>query len=212
MDKTQKFWDRQARTYDYSERQFAPVFAKVLAKTKKHLGLNDVVLDFGCATGTKTMELAPATKHIHGLDISSEMIAKALEKKNNTNGANISFSQGTIATANFEKASFDKVIAYGILHLVDDTEKVIQHIHDLLKPGGLFISTTACLKGKMAFKNKLEFSIYRLLKGLGTFPLHLNMFDIHDVEKLVRDQNFQLVESEKIFHGISICHVIARKV
>ena len=211
MNKTQNFWDKQAKRYDYSERQFEPVFKEIIAKTRKHLNINDNVLDFGCATGTKTKELAGGTKHIHGLDISPEMINEAIKKKDETNITNITFSQGTIFNDDFEKSSFDKIIAYGIIHLLEDNESVIQRIHELLKPGGLFISTTACLKDKMAFKNSIKFKAYLLIKRLGIFPLYLNMFKANDVEELIANQNFQIVEAEKIFHGISISYIVARK-
>ncbi len=211
MNKSQKFWDKQAKRYDYSERQFETVFKEVVAKTKEYLNANDDVLDFGCATGTKTIELVDRVKHIHGLDISTEMIKEAIKKKSKTNIKNISFSQGTIFNNDLEKVSLEKIISYGVIHLLDDKEKVIQRIYELLKPGGLFISTTACLKDKMAFKNRLEFSAFLLIKKLGIFPLHLNMFTTSDVEKLINSQGFSLVKAEKIFHGITINFIVARK-
>ncbi len=211
MKKTQKFWDKQAARYDYSERQFEAVFKDVIAKTKEHLNSNDTVLDFGCATGTKTLELVDGIQHIHGLDISTEMINAALKKKNESGIKNISFSQGTIFDNHLEKASFDIIVSYGVIHLLDDSEKVVQRIHELLKPGGLFISTTACLQDKMALKNKLEFLAYLLIKKLGLFPLHLNIFRTSDVEKLISSQNFSLVTAEKIFHGITISFIVASK-
>ena len=212
MNKTQKFWDKQAKRYDNSEKQFEPVNKEIIAKTKEYLNANDIVLDFGCATGTKTMELARGTKHIHGLDISGMMINEAIKKNNEAKIKNISFSQGTIFTNDLEKASFDKIIAYAIIHLLEDSEKVVQRIHELLKPGGLFISTTACFKDKMAFKKRVEFTSYLFMKRLGIFPLHLNMFMPVDVEKLIENQNFQIVKAEKMFHGITVSFIVAKKI
>ena len=211
INKTQIFWNKQAKKYDYSERQFEHVFKEVISKTKEYLKISDDVMDFGCATGTKTLELAGATKQIHGIDISDEMIKEATKKKNELKIMNVSFSQGTIFKNDLEKASFDKIISYGVIHLLDDKEKVIQRIHELLKPEGLFISTTACLKNKMAFKNRLEFSAYLFIKRLGIFPLHLNRLKINDVENLIVNGKFQIVKAEKIFHGITISFIIARK-
>jgi hypothetical protein len=34
MNRTKNFWDKQAKKYDYSERQFEPVFKNIIAKTK----------------------------------------------------------------------------------------------------------------------------------------------------------------------------------
>lgn len=211
INKAQRFWDKQAKKYDYSEKQFEPVLKDVIAKTKKYLDSNDNVLDFGCATGTKTLDIASAIKHIHGLDISAEMVKEATKKRREANIINCSFSQGTIFKDDLEKTSFDKIISYSVIHLLEDCEEVIQRIRELLKPGGLFISTTACFKDKMALKNRLEFGTYLIFKRLGIFPLHLNIFKIDDVEKLIENQNFKIVEKEKIFHGITACFIVARK-
>jgi len=210
-NKAQRFWDKKAKKYDDSERQFEPVFNEVIAKTKKYLDSNDNVLDFGCATGTKSLNLASAVKHIHGLDISDEMVKEAIKKTHEANIMNCSFSQGTIFKDDLVKASFDKIISYSVIHLLEDSEKEIQRIHELLKPGGLFISTIACFKDKMALKNRLEFSTYLIMKRFGIFPLHLNIFNTVDVEKLIENQNFKIVESDKIFHGITASFIVARK-
>jgi ubiquinone/menaquinone biosynthesis C-methylase UbiE len=212
MNKAQKFWDKQAKRFDDSQKQFEPASRELIARTKEYLNANDNVLDFGCATGTKTLELAGAIKHIHGLDISAEMISGATKKKNKVNVKNVSFSQGTIFNDDLEKASFEKIIAYAIIHLLDDSEEVIQRIHELLKPGGLFISTTACFKDKMDFKTRLEFTKFRFMKRLGIFPLHLNMFKTSDVEQLINRQNFNIVKDQKLFfNGMTISFIVAEK-
>lgn len=212
MNKTQYFWDKQAKKYDYSERQFEPVFKKVITKTKTYLNANDLVLDYGCATGTKTLQLAESIKHIHGIDISSGMISYAIKKKDEAGINNVDFLQGTIFINEFKDASFDKIVAYGIIHLLDDKEKVFERIQGLLKPNGLFISTTACLKDKMAIKNRLEFTAYLFIKKIGIFPLHLNILSAIDVEKMIQSYNFKIVEAETIFDGITVSFIIAKKI
>ncbi|MBN1408551.1 MAG: class I SAM-dependent methyltransferase [Calditrichaceae bacterium] len=212
ITKTQKFWDKQAKGYDHSERQFEQVFKEIILKTKAYLTPNDIVLDFGCATGTKTLELADSVKHIYGLDISAEMINQANKKMIECNLQNISFTQVDIFDSTFEKSTFDKIISFGVIHLLDENEKIINRIHELLKPNGLFISSTACLKGKMTFKNRLEFNAYLVIKKLGFFPLHLNMFIPENVEKIITNQSFEIVKSETIYHGITISFIIAKKI
>ena len=212
MNKAQKFWDKQANRFDDSEKKFKSASKELIAKTKEYLNANDNVLDFGCATGTKTLELADGVKQIHGLDFSAEMISEATNKKNKVNVMNVSFSQGTIFNDDLEKASFDKIIAYSIIHLLEDSEKVIQRIHELLKPGGLLISKTACFKDKMDFKTRLEFTTYRFMKRLGIFPLHLNMFTTSDIEQLINRQNFKIVKAEILFfNGMTISFIVAEK-
>ena len=212
MNKAQIFWDKQAKRFDDSQKQFEPASQELIARTKEYLNANDNVLDYGCATGTKTIELADRVKHIHGLDFSAEMISEATKKKDKVNVTNVSFSQGTIFNDDLEKASFDRIIAYSIIHLLEDSEKVIQRIHELLKPGGLLISETACFKDKMDFKTRLEFTTYRFMKRLGIFPLHLNMFKISDVEQLINRQNFNVVKAEIFFfNGMTISFIVAEK-
>ena len=212
MNKAQIFWDKQAKRFDNSQKQFEPASKELIARTKEYLNANDNVLDFGCATGTKTLELADGIKHIHGLDFSAEMISEATNKKNKVNVTNVSFSQGTIFNNDLEKASFEKIIAYSIIHLLEDSEKVIQRIYELLKPGGLFISETACFRDKMDFKTRLEFTVYFIMKRLGIFPLHLNMFKTSDVEQLINRQNFRIVKAEKLFfNGMTISFIVAEK-
>ncbi len=63
----------------------------------------------------------------------------------------------------------------------------------------------------MAFKNSLEFNAFLLIKKLGIFPLHLNMFKPKDVERIIINQGFQIIKAETIFHGITISFIIAKK-
>lgn len=211
MDKTQKFWDQQAKRFDDGQKQFEPVLQKIFVRTKEYLDANDNVLDFGCATGTKTLELADRVKHIHGLDFSGEMIKEAIKKIDKASVHNVSFSQGTIFSNDLKTASFEKIIASSIIHLLADTEKIIQRIHELLKPGGLFISTTPCFKDRMDFRTRLKFTIPFFMKKIGVFPLHLNTFSTSELELLISSQNFSLVKAEKMFDGMTIDFIVAEK-
>jgi len=92
----QKFWDKQAGRYDRTEQQFSLVYNDIIVRTCKYLNEKDHALDFGCATGNKTIELAKKVRHIHGLDISTEMINEANRKIEWSKLTNITFSQGTL--------------------------------------------------------------------------------------------------------------------
>ena len=63
----------------------------------------------------------------------------------------------------------------------------------------------------MAFKTKLRFSALHIIKRLGIFPLHLNMFKFSDVEELIANKNFDIVKAEKIFYGMTLSFIVARK-
>ncbi|MFB6340299.1 class I SAM-dependent methyltransferase [Saccharicrinis sp. FJH62] len=70
----------------------------------------------------------------------------------------------------FKNACFDAIVSYHVIHLLEDIEKVLQKIHDLLKPGGLFILTTVCLKDKITLKKRLEIYAFLVIKNLEFFP------------------------------------------
>ena len=211
-NEAQNFWDKQAKRFDDSDKQFERANQQLIDRTKEYLDANDNVLDFGCATGTKTLKLADGIKHIHGLDFSAEMISEAIRKMKSLNALNVSFSQGTIFKDDLEKSSFDKIIAFSIIHLLADSERVIQRINELLKPGGLFISETACFKDKMNFRTRLEVTSFLFMKRLGIFPLHLNNFKMSDLEQLIINQHFNIVKAERLFYnGMTISFIVAEK-
>ena len=210
-EKAQQFWDKQAARYDATDTQFEPAYREIFSRTRTFLDPDDHVLDFGCATGSKTVELAGMVKHVHGLDLSPLMINQAWEKKKEKQVSNITFSHGTIFDKRFEEAYFDKVIAYSVLHLLDDIDAAVQRIHQLLKTGGLFISATPCFRDRMAMSKRLQFSMVFLMKRLGLFPLHLNKFHGEDIARLVEKQGFTVLASETLFHEMSISFLAARK-
>jgi len=210
MDKAIKFWDKQAKGYDASETQFEPAFELILNRTKKYLKQSDSILDFGCATGSKTFQLAPLVRKVLCNDISPMMIELAKKKAEDLAITNADFLTGTIFDETLTKDSFDVIVSFGLLHLLENNEMVMKRIDELLKPGGYFISTTACLKEKMNVKSKIVFSLYMFVKKIGLFPLHLNMYKCSDVLDIVSN-DFEIVKSENLFHGIHICYIVAKK-
>lgn len=209
--KIQAFWDQQAGHFDESEGKFWGFYEQLFARMGQYLGKQDQALDFGCATGTKTRVLAERVGHIHGLDLSPEMIRLANSKKDALKLANVSFSQGTIFSRDLKENSFDCITAFAILHLLEDPEAVLGRIYELLKPGGVFISTTPAFQEKMPLKIRLEVTTMYFLNKLGLIPLHFSRFRAEDVEKLMTDQHFRIVEAEKVMPGIPAVFIVARK-
>ncbi|MDY6868681.1 MAG: hypothetical protein SVT56_12425 [Chloroflexota bacterium] len=64
MDRAEKFWDRIAKNFDKSEKRFEQIHLRTLENSKKYLDADDIVLDYGCATGTKAFELSGYVKQI----------------------------------------------------------------------------------------------------------------------------------------------------
>ena len=161
------FWDRIAEKYAKTPIADEASYQKKLAITRDHLTAQSEVLEFGCGTGSTALLHAPHVKHILATDISGGMLAIAREKAAAEGIDNVTFEQQDIAAFEAPAGSYDVVLALSILHLVEDKEAVIARVHDWLKPGGVFISSTACL-GDMSFFFPL---ILPLMKMIGKAPM-----------------------------------------
>src|SRR5512145_2699392 len=138
IDKSEKFWDFVAIKYDKTEKNLEPIFLKIHNNIKQHLHKSDILLDYGCGTGTISIEIANHVKEIRAIDISTKMLDIAKRKAGEHNIENVDFIQTTIFDERFTKDSFDVILAIGLLHLLKDNKQNIKRIADLLKPGGLF--------------------------------------------------------------------------
>ncbi|MCD4768300.1 MAG: class I SAM-dependent methyltransferase [Methanosarcinales archaeon] len=199
MNKSERFWDMMSKNYDKRAKDKA--YKKTLEITKKHLKSSDIVLDYACATGLYSIELAGNVKEIHGIDISSKMIETAKRKA----GKNVNFAKATIFEK-YKKETFNVILAFNILHLLEEPQKVMQRINELLKPGGLFISVTPCLGEKTFLR-----IIALLPSKIGIIP-YLKILKIPELEELVANANFQIVETEIFHHFSSDYFIVARKI
>ena len=107
MNKTEKFWDKISKNFDKQAKHHEQTTNKTVENIKKYLNDSDIVLDYGCATGIITYEIAENVKEIHGIDISSKMIEAAKRKAGERKIGNIDFAQTTIFDKRYKGESFD---------------------------------------------------------------------------------------------------------
>ncbi len=138
-----RFWDTIAAGYAARPVEDPAAFDRKIAVMQAAIAPTDTVLDVGCGTGSLALRLAPGARHVHGLDVSPEMMRIAREKAANVQ--NVTFHTGTLDDATFPEGSLDAVSACSILHLVDDRDDMLARIYRLLKPGGFFVTSTVCL-------------------------------------------------------------------
>ena len=143
--KAQAFWDRHAQRYSRSVIADETSYREKLRLTQTFLKPDMRLLELGCGTGSTALDHAPFVRHILATDVSPAMIEIARSKAKAAGVDNVTFRQTAIETLVEPPASFDGVLALSVLHLVDDREAVLARIRDLLVPGGLFVSSTACL-------------------------------------------------------------------
>ena len=106
-------------------------------------------MEFGCGTGSTAITHAPYVKHIHAIDISGKMLEIAQGKAEAQNIDNLTFEQATIEEIDVPEGTWDVVLGLSILHLLDNKEEVIAKVQKMLKPGGIFVTSTHCLGDTM---------------------------------------------------------------
>jgi 2-polyprenyl-3-methyl-5-hydroxy-6-metoxy-1,4-benzoquinol methylase len=143
------FWNDLAEEYAAKPVDNPDAFERKIAITKARMTARDVVLDIGCGTGSLALRLAPSAAHVHGLDVSSEMVRIARGKAQDQRIDNVTFHVGAFDDTFTALAdeSLDGLCAYSLLHLVADRQAALDQIFRLLKPGGFFVSSTVCLGG-----------------------------------------------------------------
>lgn len=145
MSESDKFWDKTAEKYAKSPVADEATYQKKLAETQSYLGPDMRIVEFGCGTGTTAIHHAPHVRHIDAIDISEKMLDIGRDKARDAGIDNITFTRGTLAEFNAADASFDAVLGLNVIHLVPDREAVIAEVARILKPGGIFVSSTVCL-------------------------------------------------------------------
>ena len=146
-----RFWDRIASRYAASPIRDEAAYQRKLEVTRGYLRPDMELLEFGCGTGSTALVHAPCVKHILAIDVSPKMIDIAQAKADAGHVTNVSFKQSNIDDFDMAEDSFDAVLGLSILHLVEDKDAVIRKVHALLKPGGIFVSSTACLGDTMKY-------------------------------------------------------------
>lgn len=148
------FWDDRAREnaayfvenrLDYAAPDLEALWAtgpEVLAAYEEGLGYtvhaDDEVVEIGCGLGRVTRVLAARARHVHALDVSGEMLARAREL--NPGLANVTWSRNDGRTlAGLADASADAVFSHVVLQHVPDpaiTYAYVTEIGRVLRPGG----------------------------------------------------------------------------
>lgn len=187
MDQSAKFWDRMAGRYSKRPVADEAAYEKKLKVTRDYLEPDMKVFEFGCGTGSAAIAHAPYVKHIQAIDISSKMLEIAQGRADAKGVANVTFERSTIDGLGVCDPSFGAVLGLNILHLLDNKEEAIAKAHEMLEPGGAFVTSTACLGDTMKFF-KLIAPIGRFL---GLMPL-LKVFTAKELEDSLTDAGFEI--------------------
>ena len=200
------FWDRSARRYAARPVADEKAYETTLERTRAWLKPTDDVLEIGCGTGSTAIRLAPHAGRITATDISPEMIAIAEERRSAGGPGNVTFLAAGLSDARLEAAAFDVVLAFNVLHLLEDLPDALSRIGQVLKPGGLLISKTPCL-GDMSVMLRLVIPAMQLF---GKAP-PVCYFGKEALRRAMQEAGFDIEESGLHAAGGHALFLVARK-
>lgn len=148
------FWDARARenaTYfvdnrqDYNHGDEQAFWAqggvdleRLLEATGAQVAPSETVLDLGCGVGRLTRALAARAAHVHGLDVSAEMLA--LARRHLADLPNVSLHQGDgTDLAPIADGSVDGVVSLVVFQHIPDPAVTLGYVREIgrvLRPGG----------------------------------------------------------------------------
>lgn len=185
-----RFWDKIARGYAKKPVSDVASYEKTLDLTRARLSSGDDVLEIGCGTGTTALKLADAARHILATDISPQMIRIGEGKARQAGIANVDFLAATVEDTRLDGRRFDAVLAFNLLHLVDDLDEALRRVASLVKSGGHFISKTVCLEGQgWYFKPMIS-----VMQVFGKAP-YVNFLTIDRLERAIESAGFEILET-----------------
>ena len=206
MTKTEKFWNKIARKYADSPVRQPEAYQAKLDHTQTYFTPQTRLFEYGCGTGTTSLYHAPKVAEVLATDISREMITIAQEKLAETGLTNVRFQQWNIESDPITEDGFDIVMAHSILHLVRDLPLTLRKTHQLLRPGGIFVSSTVCL-GNRAWLFGPMLAGMRLI---GKAP-HVALLKPQKLHAAIKDAGFEILPLPPRDWGGAV-FTIARKV
>ncbi len=190
-----RFWDRIARKYAADPVADPAGYETTLARVQGLLSAEQEVLEIGCGTGTTALRLAPGTRRLLATDVSTEMIAIAREKLSARTVPQLSFAVADADAPEIGQGAYDAVLAFNLLHLVDNLDQALRQATLALRPGGLLISKSPCI----AEMNPLvPYLVLPLMKAIGKAPQVL-CFKEQDLLAAITRQGLEIVNVER--HG-----------
>ena len=161
MSDEARFWNKHAEKYALRPVADPQTYEKKLEITRAYFRRESEVLEIGCGTGSTALAHAPYVRHILATDISPAMINIARGKAEAEQVDNVTFETRAVAGHDIRESFYDIIMAHNLLHLLDDPQAAIVAAHRGLKPGGVFVTSTACI-GDMSW-------YFRLIAPVGHF-------------------------------------------
>jgi ubiquinone/menaquinone biosynthesis C-methylase UbiE len=187
MSDKARFWDKHAEKYALRPVAGQEAYEKKLEITRSYFRHDSEVLEMGCGTGSTALVHAPYVRHILATDISPAMINIARGKAEAEQIDNVTFETQAVVGHDTQESFYDVIMAHNLLHLLEDPEAAVVAAYRGLKPGGVFVTSTACI-GDMPWYFRLIAPVGHFLR---LFPL-INVFTQTQLKQNLIEAGFEI--------------------
>ena len=203
-DRQTEFWDRVADRYAARQMGDTDAYEATLARVRAHLLPGMSVLELGCGTGTTALRLFDAVARYEGTDAAAQMVRIARDRAAAQGAQTLSFTQAAVTDTAGPR---DAVLAFNLLHLLDDRVAALAHIRSLLPVGGLFLSKTPCLAARWWLR-----PVVRVVQMIGKAPPDIRFLRPADLRAEIEQAGFKIVETGDYPASLPNHFVVARAV
>jgi len=123
----------------------------------------DTVLDLGSGAGNDVFvarSIVGEKGRVIGIDMTEEMIEKAVKNNTKMGFENVEFRLGDIENLPVESDSVDVVVSNCVLNLVPDKSKAFEEIYRILKPGGHLCVSDIVTQGELPDEIRRSAELY----------------------------------------------------
>jgi arsenite methyltransferase len=166
----------------------------------------EVVLDLGCGAGLDLYFYAKAVgekSKVYGLDISEEMVNKAVSNMEIAGVKNVEVKCGHSDSLPFLDNFFDVVASNGIYNLSPDKEKVMREVFRVLKPKGRTVFCEIVLKE--ALPENIKKCIDDWFRCIGGALPEKEFFALMEKVGFINIEVISKIRNARTGHPLAIC-------
>ena len=161
------------------------------------------ILVAGCGTGQDAIEMAAKypSAQITAIDLSLSSLSYAVKKAEEFGIENITFGHGDILNLESLDKQFDFIISNGVLHHMEEPEKGLAVLNNMLKPGG---TMRLALYSKVARKSVIRAQELIKQEGYGNDDASILKFRA-DIDDLMGTQDLAFILKIRDYYSLAEC-------
>jgi ubiquinone/menaquinone biosynthesis C-methylase UbiE len=159
------------------------------------------VLEIGLGSGSDFMRWARAGAELSGVDLTAASVALCRERLE-LEGLAADVRVGDAEQLEFPDATFDLVYSYGVIHHSPNTERIVEEIRRVLKPGG---TVRVMIYNARGLSIAYQWLLHAVLKKFQPWKSPREIVYYHN--ESLGTKLYSRREAQTLFSSFAACHV-----